>query len=187
MTGFDPSRARARTPAERAAVDAWWRGLDAEARRECRALWRGERRKQWDGVVILPEAEGADDAAEEREGRQDLLEYILAHDVAFFLDAQTYRICRRHPHARAVVRAGYLPRAFVCPLGRPSECPLERLRGAARGGVVRLRIATRCDTFDAEHVASVRLPSARIRGLPASGGACRSGRPHRLRAERSLL
>lgn len=144
MSAFDPSRGRARTAAERAAVQAWWDGLDPVAREECRALWRGERRAAWDGVVVVPEVEGAEEDVEDARGRRDLLEYILNHDVAFFLDAQTYRICRRHPIARAVVSTGYVPRSFVCPLGHRAACPIEQLRTAARGGVVRLRIAARC-------------------------------------------
>ena len=127
---------------ERAAVHAWWAQLPQQAKQELAVHWDaraascshswidegGEAR--WEempilvGVRFLPpdEQDDPDDA-----WNVDFYEYLINNpELGFLHNGRTFHICRTHPVARTVLKAGVIPAEFRCPMaGR--ECPMQNL------------------------------------------------------------
>lgn len=65
--------------------------------------------------------------------KQQLLEYVSNHeDIQFFMVDGALHICRAHPAARGVIRAGRLPADFTCP-NADDACPMRRLLARCPG------------------------------------------------------
>jgi hypothetical protein len=121
-----------RLPLRHAAlVERWWQGLAPGARRTLRVA-----RAPAGVVARFVEPGSADD---DGEASVDFYEYLVNHEVTL-TDGRTFHICSAHPAARAVLAAGHLPAAFVCPR-RDTACPMRALLDASAGLDVRLSLA----------------------------------------------
>jgi hypothetical protein len=137
---------------ERARTTAWWSTLNDDAQLEFARMW-DERADDtalfgtcadgditWHEIPI--ELRGAlideENDIEHKQAKQQLLEYIANHEeIHFFLVDRQFHICRAHPVARDVIRAGHLPADFVCPVDEAS-CPMRTILAACPGRSVRL-------------------------------------------------
>jgi len=139
------ARAHAPSAPPIAAIERWWRALDATSQRAVRALCdeRGEDvasmfdevTHEWHTLPIVLRGHFVDpeDARESEAGTTDLLEYIDAHpEIAFWLEERRYHICRAHPAARALLTQRQVPSTFECPFGHTS-CPYKRATANANG------------------------------------------------------
>jgi hypothetical protein len=108
----------------------WWAGLAPEERVELARRW---------SPAKLRFVAYRDPPRDPPTWNQDLYEYVVGHDLKFFLEATTRTFfvgCRAHALAREALREGRIPADFRCPLDR-ADCPML---GAveALGGEVRL-------------------------------------------------
>ena len=138
---------------QRLEAEAWGSLLPDTARRDFTGMWdqRAEdtawagyldgEHPVWQELPIELVGELTDDDAnfEHEELKQSLLEYINNHEeVQFFLVERSFHICRAHAAARKVLRQGYLPAGFTCPLG-DSDCPMRAILLYAGGKSVVIR------------------------------------------------
>lgn len=137
---------------ERARTTAWWSTLNDEAQLEFARMW-DERSDDtalfgtcddgditWHQIPIELRGALLDDEndVEHKQAKQQLLEYIANHEeIQFFLVDRKFHICRAHPIARDVIRAGHLPADFVCPVDE-AACPMKNILAACPGRAVRL-------------------------------------------------
>jgi hypothetical protein len=68
----------------------------------------------------------------------DFYEYLVNHEISLS-DTRSYHVCTQHEAAAAVVRAGLIPAAFACPLGR-ADCPMRRVLAVEPGRSLRLEV-----------------------------------------------
>lgn len=78
-----------------------------------------------------------DDRIDDRLARQELLEYINGHEIQFFLVDRGFHICRAHAGARACLRAGLIPKHFVCER-ESADCPMRAILAHTKGRSVEL-------------------------------------------------
>jgi hypothetical protein len=140
-------------------VAAWWDALSEADRSELLTLWdrRGNDCRfslEIDGgdppvwhrlplvdAVFTDEAEPGDDWVPE------WTDHLLSNPEVWVWAAhrvvvmRTFHICTAHPAARAVLRAGFIPAAFACPLAS-AECPMRKLLKLAPGRSIRLRLVS---------------------------------------------
>lgn len=84
-----------------------------------------------------------EDRADHDLARQQLLEFVSNHEeIAFFLVEGAFHICRAHPSARAVIRQGFIPADFECPLS-DAACPMRRILAVCPGRAVQLDVRVR--------------------------------------------
>lgn len=121
--------------AQREMADAWWADLDEVSRRAISALCDDRlddititrHGDEWCGLTIELRGRFVDpeDVRDDEMWCEDLIEYINNRpEMRFHLEERELHICRAHPIAREVVRAGLVPSAFVCPAGS-AACPFE--------------------------------------------------------------
>ncbi|MFV8752779.1 hypothetical protein ACNOYE_19720 [Nannocystaceae bacterium ST9] len=145
-------------PGQHDKARAWWESLTPGAQTEFGRLWDSrsedtalhgitrEGEIEWHELPIELRGEIVDeqdlaDQADEAQAHQDLLEYICGHEeIHFFLTERSFHLCRAHARAREVVRAGWLPSGFECPLA-DANCPMRRVLVASAGKSLRLRVA----------------------------------------------
>jgi hypothetical protein len=136
-------------------VQGFWRRLSPRDRRRLAVLYdaraescsySAERRRDgscaWYGVPV--EVMGRfTDGPEPDEAPIDFYEYLVNHELTLD-DGPRFHICTRHAAAEAVIRRGFVPAGFTCPL-RLAECPMRRALdlGAGRSLVLGVRVAHR--------------------------------------------
>lgn len=116
----------------------WWHALSDEARLELERSWREpaiDTSFRGHPLPIWLEG-GVDGEIADEDPNRDLLEYILNHDVPFFLEGRRFHICRTHAPAKRMLRTQQIPAGFVCPV-RAEACPIQFI---ARGRRVTLRV-----------------------------------------------
>lgn len=128
------------TELQRATVDAWWSRLRAAERRELSALAdpraescsysrtaRSDGSSAWHGITIRLRGRFTEKERPSVEEAFPIDLYEHAVDRGIFLDdGLIVHVCTAHEAARAVVRAGFIPASFSCPLGRGTGCPMRR-------------------------------------------------------------
>ncbi len=132
---------------------SWWEALPAPERRRLDALWEEspeDPEGEPEAVAVLldarflasPDHELFLERAERREHAHSLYEWAVQHDdmPLFFKDTIIFGVCRAHPMARSVLRAGVLPADLQCPLGREA-CPMRRMLAVEPGRTAELSIA----------------------------------------------
>lgn len=139
--------------AERRLIDGWWRRLPARDRRELEASLdpradscsfsrtpNPDGSSAWHGVAIKVQGRFVvgDGDRDDEAFPIDFYEYLVNHEISLS-DGRTYHICTQHEAAEAVVRAGTIPAAFTCPLGK-SSCPMRRVLALEPGRSLRLDV-----------------------------------------------
>lgn len=141
------------TPADTTPVQAWWDMLAESDRRELLTLWsrrgndcRFSRTSDGDAAPVwhrlpLVEAVFTDDDQPGDDWRPEWFDHLLSNIDLWERVAvrpRTFHFCTAHPVARAMLRAGFIPADFVCPLAS-AECPMRKLLDQQPGRSVRLR------------------------------------------------
>jgi hypothetical protein len=129
---------------DRAAIDAWWGGLDDEARADVARLCDERADACFFGVVaderdhIVPKVRGGrfvadDDAWGFDEWGPSYFEHLIEHpELVLVWDPpeRTFHTgCTRHPLAQACWSSGAVPPDFACPLANGSTCLMRPLAG----------------------------------------------------------
>ena len=129
------------------AVDAWWSGLDEEARGEVIALWLNAGGGSEAGCEVRVEGRIAERDAETGDDdsqlwHDDFYEYLVNHELKFDLEKplRVFHICTQLAEARAAVKAGFIPGDFRCPEVK-HDCPMKGILEFTGGRGVRLRVA----------------------------------------------
>lgn len=121
---------------EHEGIDRWWNELDAASRVELASFEDSsfeELPLELYGHFVDPE-----DAREDEMWHLDLIEYLNAHpDIDFFLEGQTFHVCRAHREARRVLQDGRIAYNFSCPFAR-SACPFARALALRPGWAIKL-------------------------------------------------
>jgi hypothetical protein len=146
----------ARLSAENAApVVSWWDALTDADRSELLTLWdrrgndcrfnlaaHGDDPQGWHRLPLV-QGEFTDESQPGDDWVPDWIDHLLSNPEVWVWAAhrvvvlRTFHICTAHPAARAVIRAGFIPAGFVCPLGS-AECPMRKLLDLAPGWSLRL-------------------------------------------------
>ena len=124
---------------------SWWLSLSDATRAELERSWREPPiGTTMDGCALPIWLEGEVDGDAE-DVNQDLLEYILNHDVPFFLEERRFHICREHAPAKAILKRGCIPRGFRCPVRGP-KCPMQKMAGGRKVALRARRASSSLDT-----------------------------------------
>lgn len=144
-------------PADASAVQDWWDALPEADRAELLVLWSrrgndcrftrapdGDKPGAWRRLPIVT-AEFTDDEQPGDDWVPDWIDHLLSNPEEVWVWAthrvivfRTFHICTAHPAARAVLRAGFIPHDFACPLAAAS-CPMRKLLAREPGRSVKLR------------------------------------------------
>lgn len=129
---------------DRAAIEAWWGGLDDEARADVARLCDERADACFFGVVaderdhIVPKVRGGrfvadDDAWGFDEWGPSYFEHLIEHpELVLVWDPpeRTFHTgCTRHPLAQGCWSSGAVPRDFACPFANGSTCLMRPLAG----------------------------------------------------------
>lgn len=144
-------------PADAHVVQDWWDTLSEADRSELLVLWSrrgndcrfsrtadGDDPPAWHRLPIVT-AEFTDDDQPGDDWVPDWIDHLLSnpeevwvwptHRVIVFRTFHTG--CTAHPAARAVLRTGFIPHDFACPLAS-ADCPMRKLLDREPGRSVRL-------------------------------------------------
>lgn len=136
-----------------AMVQAWWRQLPRQAQRELALSWDMQAAScrfslideaplpRWEEVPIVVGAHFLpdEDPDDPDDWNVDFYEYLVNNpELGIHFNGRTFHICRAHPVARVLLRAGVIPGGFRCPQAGPS-CPMEELQRLQPGTRVVLR------------------------------------------------
>jgi hypothetical protein len=146
MTDLPEGVARGLSSSQRDTVDAWWRGLDGEERREFGKLWdeRSEQtayyavdvdgKTEWHELPIKLRGFFVDHETHRENAmwKQQLCEYVNGHEVRFFIAEKSFHVCRAHAVAREVIATGTIPHDFACPFAS-EQCPFAAALAASDG------------------------------------------------------
>ena len=69
----------------------------------------------------------------------DFYEYLVNHEIYLHDLDGVFHICSAHEHARATLRAGFIPASFSCPFAK-TECPMRALLERAPGCSIALSL-----------------------------------------------
>ncbi len=140
-------------PADAHAVQNWWDALPEADRAELMTLWDrrgndcrfthaadGDGAPAWHRLPII-EAEFADDDQPGDDWRPEWFDHLFSNPDEWVRWEPVWRTffigCTAHPAARAVLRAGFIPADFACPLAS-TDCPMRKLLEYEPGRSVRL-------------------------------------------------
>lgn len=140
------------SPAEAAKASTWWQTLSDSARREFELLWDernddtslyattgGDGALTWHQLPITVRGLIVEGRRPDHSFDEDLYDFLVNHpEGVVLLAGRTFHICRAHPAARDVLRAGFLPCDFRCPFD-DANCPMKALLAAAGGKNVALQ------------------------------------------------
>ena len=133
---------------DRAAIDAWWGGLNDKARADVARLCDERVDACFFGVVaderdhIVPKVRGGrfladDDAWGFDEWGPSYFEHLIEHpELVLVWDPpeRTFHTgCTRHPLAQACWSRGAVPRDFACPFANGLKCLMRPLAGRRIG------------------------------------------------------
>lgn len=137
------SLCRGLAPEHRHQVGAWWTALSDDARADLERMCDPGATCEEPPIRLVGRLVDEETRRETRLARQQLFDYIANHEeIQFFLRDVEHHICRAHPAARRVIRTGFLPATFRCPVGSGS-CPMRRIVDAAGGKSVAMTAETR--------------------------------------------
>lgn len=133
--------------AERGIAATWWDGLDAADQLEFVRSWDvradsgawvgvvSDGRLEWHPVpmALVGRFVGRADRVDHALAKQQLFDFVANHEeIQFFLVEGRFHICRSHPAAREVIRQGWLPADFRCPL-EDRACPMRAILAVEPG------------------------------------------------------
>lgn len=131
-----------------ATATSWWNGLPAQVQEELSISWSVEAEScsyardegEWKSLPVLVGAEFFPQEDEPEEGadwNQDFYEYLINNpELAIHYRGRIYHICRSHPAAREVLKAGRIPADFACGWKR-TDCPMKTVLGLNPGHGIR--------------------------------------------------